>query len=123
MIVIALLPKSCTVSFLKIKGRPKFEDAHEFQEIACGIRALHQQVNVIGHEAKRMEQEGMLFGALFKGGKNGMCCGAFVQIGSALITTDSDKMVALAAIKLRREAGTFAVNGHTRRECIRLDKT
>src|SRR5208283_5326842 len=39
------------------------------------------------------------------------------------IAADGDEMEALAAIKLRREAGTFAVNRHTRRQYIRLDKT
>jgi len=67
--------------------------------------------------------EGPFCGALFESGENGLRGGSFAQIGFALIAADGDEMEALAAIKLRREAGTFAVNRHTRRQYIRLDKT
>ncbi len=76
--------------------------------------ALREKVDMIGHEAKRVKPEGVLRSALFKGNENGLRCSFIVQIGPALIAADGDKMVALATIELRREAGVSAIKRHTK---------
>jgi len=51
--------------------------------------------------------------AFFEDGERGFGDVCLLQVRFALIAADGDKMSALAAIELRREAGIFAIDRHT----------
>ena len=64
MIVEAYFPETAAVRFAKAESGALFEEANEFAQVGTVMRSFRKNVQVVGHQAIRMQQERVAGSAL-----------------------------------------------------------
>ncbi|MGC1484690.1 MAG: hypothetical protein WA789_12925 [Candidatus Acidiferrum sp.] len=98
MIVVACFPKAAALGFLEFKGSALLEKTDKFAEIGAVMDSLRKDVNVIRHEAIRVEAKRVGGGAFEKEmeGMFGMI--SVREMRRAAVTTDRDEIGLLAKV-------------------------
>jgi hypothetical protein len=113
MIVVAHLPKPLASALPERKSRARFENAHEFGEVRRATRALHQQVQMIGHKAVGMGGKIVSPRTVKQRVAHHLRSRRGRQIGPAQIATNGDEVRFGAKVILRGQAGLFSRKWHS----------
>ena len=92
VIIVARLPETATVRFLEFESGALLEETDKFAEIGTVVDALRKDVNVIRHEAKRVETERVRDGGIENELEDVLSVICVGKMRRAAVTADGDKI-------------------------------
>ena len=101
VIVIARFPETATVGFLEFKGSALLEDPDKFAEIGTVVDSLRKDVNVIRHEAIRVETKSVGGGTIEKEMEDALGVICVREMRKTVVTADGDEIGLPAKIVFR----------------------
>ena len=109
------LPERSVRAIFVRKGGALFEGLDETKEIGLGRAAFSEEMKMIGHQAKSVEQERMAGRRRNQVAQYHVAKRSISKTGFPVVTTDCDEIDAMAKIILRCEPDIFAAERHAQR--------
>jgi len=92
VVIVARLPETATLRFLEFESGALLEKPDKFAEIGTVVDSLRKDVNVIRHEAKRVETERVRDGRIEKEIEDVLSVICVGKMRRAAVTADGDEI-------------------------------
>ena len=110
--MVAHLPKSEAALFAECKGRPLFEQANKFAQIAPVMDTFRKNVHMVRHQAKCMQTKRKFSGTFQQGRKDAPGGDPFTEVFEALVATDRHEISLPSQVIVVWQAADLAMDGH-----------
>ena len=92
MVVVTYFPETATMGFLEFKGSALLEDTDKFAEIRTVVDSLRKDVNVIWHEAIRVETKSVGGSTIEKKMEDVLGVICVREMRRTMVTADGDEI-------------------------------